>query len=187
MLANAWIRSGSRHWSNNENASAPTINTSSASGFASRSVASVSTVKDNPARSISMESAAKPGTRDTSRSVIAIRWSGPALTRPILNGCVAAGTNRTASRPSDSAASSTGSRCPTCGGSKLPPKIPRRTPQGVGSTIGEGGPVDEGGAVAGVEATGEEGAATPVHATRVSASSGKLFRSAAQASTASSR
>ena len=107
---------------------------------------------------------------------MASRCSALADARPILNGCSPAGTKRTASSDSASAASMSGSRCPRCGGSKLPPKIPRRTPQdadGVGGGVDvAGGPVVDGGAfvVAGI-ATGT-GVAMPSHVTRTSASSG---------------
>ena len=47
--------------------------------------------------------------------------AGPADALPTFSGCVEAGTKRTPSSSSCSAASITGSRWPRCGGSKLPP------------------------------------------------------------------
>ena len=87
-----------------------------------------------------------------------------------LRGCVAAGTKISLSSWSASKASTAASRWPTCGGSKLPPKIPSRTAQGTADVV------------AGVGASG-----IPLQTTRTSESVLYFFRNCVQRSDASSR
>ena len=92
-----------------------------------RSSTTLSIVYDGPGRSISMRVSSNgvvAGDREARHQRADRPRSSPAPA-PLCGGC-AAGMNSTRSRPMASAASVASQRCPTCGGSNVPPRIPMR-------------------------------------------------------------
>ena len=100
------------------------------------SASSVSTVKDNPSRSSSIATRLEAGILADGELEHLCRWSGDACTVRDLKGGTFAGTKRSLSSASASNASLAASKWPTCGGSNVPPRTPRRT---VGSASGRCG------------------------------------------------
>ncbi len=120
-------RSGSRQVSICARVSAAIRRTRSASEpCAACSSIMLSTVYESPGRSISMALISKRGSAAMATSVIASRSAAALMGRPRLCGGWAAGMKSTESRCSTSAASVASQRWPTWGGSKVPPRTPRR-------------------------------------------------------------
>jgi len=150
--------SGARQRSNADAASAPSNRKNSASGQRATYCAAVSTMNDNPDRSISIGSTSICGKPAKQRRAIASRCTASDAPTP-LRGWIPAGTTCTRFSDNRSAASESASRCPTCGGSKLPPKMPMRsgTPDAAcsaptqrgGGTLGGATGVLSGGAITG--------------------------------------
>src|SRR5581483_6029126 len=140
-VASRMISSGARQRGNDRQASAPSRKNRSTWGASSAKAFNVSTVKDNPSRSISIEETARRGSSPMRRRVMASRAAPGAVVMPALSGCRPVGTNTRRSSARASYASIATSKWPRWGGSNVPPKIPRRTPRGLrfGAALRAGG------------------------------------------------
>ena len=120
------ISRGSCHVGRLSAMSPPTMNVSSSPGSRSCSTRSVSAVYDGPARSSSTAQTPSTGSPATASRQRSRRASAPGSPAISLCGGVPAGMRTTRSRASWSRASWAQTRCPTCGGLKVPPRIPTR-------------------------------------------------------------
>jgi hypothetical protein len=125
--ASAAIPAVSRHCGRVAAVSSPITSTKRADGCRAARARSVSTVKDNPARSTSIASTSSRGSSAASRRTIANRCAGAVISADSFSGCREAGRSTSRSSASCSSASWARSRCPMCGGSKVPPRIPIRS------------------------------------------------------------